>query len=194
MAREGNMQRRSFLKAAGGAVAATTTTSVAGCLDSLGAGSGTLSYARGNDSGTLDPQATSSGEDAKVINQMYDQVIHFKPGETALQAGLAEQFELDGNTVTLTLREGAQFHNGEEVTADDFKATYRRFLDENYDYFIGAENTSYYGSYLLGSVQSVNTSGDYEIELELSKPYAPMLRNLAVFAFGMPSKAATTSC
>ena len=158
-----------------------------------GGGTGTLTYARGNDSGTLDPQATSSGEDAKVIQQLYDQVIEFKPGKTSLQAGLAKEFSLSGTTVSLTLREGAMFHNGEEFTAADFEATYRRFLDKNYENFVGAETRSYYGPYLLGVVESVNTPDDYTVEIELAQKHAPMLRNLAVFAFGMISEAAIES-
>ncbi|MEA5385790.1 ABC transporter substrate-binding protein [Haloarculaceae archaeon H-GB11] len=152
-----------------------------------------MTYARGNDSGTLDPQATSSGEDAKVIQQLYDQVIEFAPGKTTLQAGLAKEFELEGTTATLTLREGATFHNGEEFTSADFEATYRRFLDEEYEYFVGADTRSYYGPYLLSVVKTVNTPDDYTVELELKEKHAPMLRNLAVFAFGMISKSAIES-
>lgn len=209
--------RRSFLKIAG-TTAAITTTSLAGC-----AGDGdeeeeetttettteaeettetqeeteeettTLTYGRGNDSGTLDPQATSSGEDAKVIQQMYNQLIEFEAGQTTLRAGLAKEFSLEGTTVNLTLREGVMFHNGEEFTAEDFKATYRRFLEEGYEYFVGTETRSYYGPYLLSAIQEVKTPSDYEVELSLSKQHAPMLRNLAVFAMGVISKSAIES-
>jgi peptide/nickel transport system substrate-binding protein len=164
-----------------------------GTTESGGGGSGTLTYARGNDSGTLDPQATSSGEDAKVIQQMYDQVIHFEPGKTTLTSGLAKEFELSGTTVSLTLREGVKFHNGEEFTSADFKATYRRFLDENYENFVGGDTRSYYGPYLLGGVEKVNTPDDYTVEIDLAAKNAPMLRNLAVFAFAIISKTAIES-
>ncbi|MFT4890424.1 MAG: peptide/nickel transport system substrate-binding protein [Halobacteriales archaeon] len=156
-------------------------------------GTGSITYGRGNDSGTLDPQATSSGEDAKVIQQVYDQVIQFEPGKTTLQAGLAKEFSLEGTSVKLTLREGAMFHNGEEFTSADFEATYRRFLDEEYENFVGTETRSYYGPYLLSVVDEVKTPGDYEVELDLKSKHAPMLRNLAVFAFGMISKTAIES-
>ncbi|MFW5896277.1 MAG: ABC transporter substrate-binding protein [archaeon] len=158
-----------------------------------GGDGGTITYGRGNDSGTLDPQATSSGEDAKVMQQIYSQLVEFEPGETTLRAGLAEEFELEGETVSLTLREGATFHNGEEFTSEDFEATYRRFLDEEYEHFVGTDTRSYYGSYLLDVVEEVNTPGDYEIELSLDKQYAPMLRNLAVFAMGIIEKSAIES-
>src|SRR6056297_414543 len=131
-----SLSRRNLLKAAGGAAASA---SVAGYVDVGGRDDtqqndtpqqgGTLTYARGNDSGTLDPQNTTSGEDVKVTNQMYDTLIDFEPNQTSLQEGLATKYSMDGTTVDLTLREGVQFHNGEEFTASDFVATYRRFTD-----------------------------------------------------------------
>ncbi len=150
-------------------------------------GESLLVYGRGSDSSTLDPQATSSGEDAKVTNQVYDKLVHFEPGESTLVEGLASEYGLEGTTTTLTLREGASFHNGDEMTAEDFVATYRRFVDEEYDYFIG-DDQSFYGPYLFGPVESVEATGDYEIQIELSKRYAPFLRSLAVFAMAVLPK------
>ncbi|MFC7156040.1 ABC transporter substrate-binding protein [Halomarina halobia] len=203
--------RRTFLKAAGATAAAAT---LAGCAggDSPGTGDGdgdgngtgdgggsggTLVYARGNDSATLDPQSTTSGEDAKVINQVYDTLIKFKPGESSLVAGLATDFSLEGTTASLTLREDATFHNGQSFTAEDFVATYRRFVDQDYEHFIGTSNEegvegssqSFYGPYLLSKVESVDAPSETELTIELSQRYAPFLRNLAVFAMAvMPRK------
>jgi peptide/nickel transport system substrate-binding protein len=212
MARSDSLRRRSFLKAAGGAAAAAT---LAGCTggdgnqdettettedmggnetteasddetteesESMG---GTLTYARGSDSTTLDPQATTTGEDAKVTNQIYDRLVHFEPGESSLVAGLAQEWNQEGTTATLQLREGVSYHDGEEFTADDFIATYRRFVDEEYDYFIGTENQSIYGPYLLSAIESVNKDGDYTVSIELAQEYAPFVANLAVFALAV---------
>ncbi len=198
MSREPTVDRRSVLKAAGGAAA---TMAVAGCLggdsdDGENSG-GPLVYGRGADSATLDPQATSSGEDAKVINQVYDRLVHFEAGESTLVSGLAEDYGLEETTTTLTLREGVTFSNGDELTAEDFIATYRRFVDEEYDYFIGTGDEeddedgatqSFYGPYLFGPVESVEATGDYELEIELEKRYAPFLRSLAVFAMAVLPK------
>ncbi len=215
MARD-TVDRRNFLKAAGSATIATTA--LAGCIGSDDDGNndgnggddgnggtdgtdgtdggesvepkGLLTYARGNKSGTLDPQATTSGEDAKVIQQLYNQVIEFEPGKTTLKSGLAKEYKLEGQAVNLTLREGVTFSNGEEFTADDFIATYERFMNEDYEYFVGTENRSYYGPYLLSTVTNVKKDGDYSLTLELNAKHAPMLRNLAVFAFSIMSKKA----
>ena len=212
MPKDGNrVDRRSFLRAAGGAAVAATLAGCAGDGGQEGDGDGDgdgggettteettedggngessrLVYARGSDSTTLDLQATTTGEDAKVTNQVYDKLIHFEPGGTSLVQGLASDFSLSETTATLELQEGVMFHNGDEFTADDFVATYRRFVDEEYDSFVGVENQSIYGPYLLGHVEEVNAVDDYTLEFQLDARYAPFLANLAVFALGVLPK------
>ena len=212
-----NVDRRSFLKAAGGAAAATT---LAGCGgsptetatdepadDDTPAGDdtptdtpspteggmepeGTLVFSRGSHSQTLDPQQTTSGEDVKVTNQMYNQLIQFAPGGGGtLEEGLASEWSLEGTTATLTLKEGISFHNGEEFTASDFRATFRRFTDSEYEYYLG-DAASGYAGFTLGSwIDSVDDSSDYELTIELTQQYAPFLRNLAMFASSVISEA-----
>ncbi|NEU58854.1 ABC transporter substrate-binding protein [Halorussus sp. MSC15.2] len=217
-----SVTRRNLLKAAGGAAASA---SVAGYVDTDEAndvqqeGSGTVTYARGNDSGTLDPQNTTSGEDVKVTNQLYDTLIEFEPNKTTLQEGLATQYSMDGTTVNLTLREGVTFHNGDEFTAEDFVATYRRFTDSDYQYYPGDSYISAYGPFTLGNwVENVSAGGSgaattdggqanetdaetttaqagggqgsYTLTIELNEPYAPFLRNLAMFASSVLSRRA----
>ncbi|MFC3478032.1 ABC transporter substrate-binding protein [Halobacterium litoreum] len=187
------VSRRSFLKAAGSAtVAATATSSVAGCIGGGGGGGGTLRYGRSAHSDTLDPQNTTSGEVAKVTNQAYEGLIGFQPGESSITEALATDWELDGTNVTLTLREDVTFHDGSDFTADDFIATYRRFVDEDYEYYF--EDASVYGPFTLGNwIESVSKDGDYTLNITLSQPYAPMLRNLAMFASVVISQQAIES-
>ncbi|MXR21296.1 ABC transporter substrate-binding protein [Halobacterium bonnevillei] len=185
---DSQLSRRSFLKAAGSAtVAATATSSVAGCLGGGGDGGGTLRYGRSAHSDTLDPQNTTSGEVSKVTNQIYDGLINFTPGEATLEKSLATDWTMDGESVTLQLREDAQFDDGTDFTADDFIATYRRFVDEDYEYHF--EESSVYGPFTLGNwIDSVEKDGDYTLNITLTQPYAPFLRNLAMFAAVVMSK------
>jgi peptide/nickel transport system substrate-binding protein len=214
MAHGDEVDRRGFLKAAG---AGAATVSIAGCLGGSGNGGGgsgnggsgggggdgsgsggsgggqggTLVYSRGSHSATLDPQNTTSGEDVKVTNQIYNQLIQFVPGETELQSGLATEYDLEGTTATLKLREGVKFTNGEEFTASDFVATYKRFTDSSYQYYPGDDYISAYGAFTLGDwVKSVESKGKYDLTIELSQKYAPFLRNLAMFATSVLSKKA----
>ena len=205
-----DVNRREFLTAAGGAAATVT---LAGCSggdtpteastegegsetdegdgETEGGSSGTLVYARGDHPQNYDPQQTTSGEVSKVTNQIFNQLIQFQPGSGGqLGDGLATDYSLSGTTATLTLREGVTFHNGEEFTASDFRATVRRFTDPEYDYYLGDENRSGYGPFTFGDwVDSVDASSDYELSIELTQQYAPFLRNLAMFAAAVLSKA-----
>ena len=186
--------RRSFLKAVGGAAATGTLAATAGCTSGTGGGSdvsGTLVYARGDHPANYDPQQTTSGEVAKVSNQVFDPLVKFKPGSGGeLGAGLATDYSLEGTTASITLREDVTFHSGEEFTAADVKATIERFTEEGYDYYLGNENRSGYGPFTFGNwVKSIETNGDYELTIELQQQYAPFLRNLAMFAAVILSKA-----
>ncbi|MFC6872610.1 ABC transporter substrate-binding protein [Halobellus marinus] len=202
--------RRSFLKVAGATAATASITSLAGCGggggdsggdsdgdsgddtgdsgddtgdsgDDSGGGGTSLRYGRGAHSSTLDPQNTTSGEVAKVTNQAYEGLIAFQPGEAALTESLATDWSLDGDSVTLTLREDVTFHDGSDFTADDFIATYRRFVDDDYEYHF--EDSSVYGPFTLGNwIDEVEAPGDYELSISLTQTYAPFLRNLAMFA------------
>ena len=202
--------RREFLKAVGGAAATGTLAATAGCAgntaetDTPGSGdstetetgggssdvSGTLVYARGDHPQNYDPQQTTNGEVAKVANQVFDSLIQFEPGSGgALADSLATDYSLEGTTATLTLREGVTFHDGEEFTAADARATVRRFTDEEYDYYLGNENRSGYGAFTFGNwVESIDAADDYELTFELTQQFAPFLRNLAMFAAAILSE------
>ena len=223
MSRDTGKDRRSFLKIAGSATAAMAVAGCTGGSDSGGNGSGgngsgggnngsgggnnsnggnggggggsnTLAYARGSHSATLDPQNSTSGEVAKVTEQIYDTLINFKPGKSSLTKGLATDWNLEGTTATLTLREDAVFDNGEQFTADDFVATYRRFTDSDYQYYPGDDYVSGYGPFTLGDwIDDISTKGKNELSIELTQKYAPFLRNLAMFAAAVLSKKAIES-
>jgi peptide/nickel transport system substrate-binding protein len=217
MSQDDTVDRRTFLTAAGGAAA---TAMLAGCQqqetetdtgtsgdgeetegetdegddsDEGGADvSGTLVYARGDHPTNYDPQQTTSGEVAKVTNQVFDQLVGFEPGSGGqLTEGLATDFSLEGTTATLTLREGVTFHNGAEFTAADVEATIRRFIDSDYEYYLGDNTRSGYGPFTFGNwvnVDGIDASSDYELTIELQQQYAPFLRNLAMFAAAILSK------
>lgn len=193
MEADGIHGRRTFLKTAGATVAAVSVAGCTGSPNDSGSNnddglSGTLTYSRGSGNSTLDLHVTTSGEDVKVTNQIYDKLIDFKPGQNQITGSLATEYQLDGTTATLTLREGAKFHNGDEFTAQDFEATYRRLADPEYEYYLGDEKVSAYANIAFGQIKSVSVVGDYELEIESKKEFAPFFRNMAIFAGGILPK------
>ncbi|PSQ47228.1 ABC transporter substrate-binding protein, partial [Halobacteriales archaeon SW_6_65_15] len=69
-------------------------------------------------------------------------------------------------------------------------ATYERFTNPDHEYYPGDDYVSAYGSYSLGTIDSVEKQGDYELEITLAQPYAPMIPNLAMFCSRVHSQAA----
>lgn len=149
--------------------------------------SGRLVYSRANHISSLDFMTADavSNDNIKVIMSVYDPILRFEPGNTVLRGALATEWSVDGTTVSLTLREGVTFHNGDEFTADDVVATFRRYTDTEYEYFVeqttdGTQNG--YAGFTFGRVAEVNKEGEYEVSMELSQPFAPILRNLAMWS------------
>lgn len=147
---------------------------------------GTLTYLRGSTSGTLDPQQGENTEDAKVHNQIFDTMVEIEPGTAKLQAGLATKWEVsdDGTTVRFTLRDGVKFHNGDTLTASDVVATYRRYNDPEYEYFLGEDYASGAG-FMFTAVADVTADGDDTVVIDLERPFAPVLNNMAQYHAGV---------
>jgi peptide/nickel transport system substrate-binding protein len=148
---------------------------------------GTFVYSRANHISSLDFMTADavSNDNIKVLMSVYDSVLGFEPGTATLTSGLATDWEVSETTVSLTLREGVTFHNGDEFSADDVVATYRRYTDSDYDYFVenvteGTQNG--YAGFTYGLVSDVTKEGEYEVTMELSQPFAPILRNLAMWS------------
>lgn len=78
----------------------------------------------------LDPQFATDATARMIIGNIYEGlVVHEPDGE--IKPGVAERYTLsdDGLTYTFFLREGANWQNGDAVTAQDFVFTFRRMFD-----------------------------------------------------------------
>jgi peptide/nickel transport system substrate-binding protein len=84
----------------------------------------------------------------------------------------------DATEFTFQLEEGVTFHNGSELDADLAKWSYERFLDNSPS------------AYLLGPVESIEATGDYELTFSYEEPYPLLPRNLTIWNTGLVSKSA----
>lgn len=151
---------------------------------------GSLVYGVANHASTLDPQASVVGNDEiKIMDNIYDKLVHLVPGTIELKGGLAVDWDIDETLLTFTIREGVSFHNGDELTAEDVVATYRRFTDPDYEYYAGADyvlgaaNMNY-----AGHIESFEATGEFEVTIELQQSYSPMIRNMAWFPMNIMPK------
>ncbi|MEN0110160.1 MAG: peptide ABC transporter substrate-binding protein [Planctomycetota bacterium] len=80
---------------------------------------------------SLDPAVVTGQPEGRIIDAIYEGLVHLGPKDREPRAGMAERWEVsdDGLTYTFHLRKDARWTNGDPVTADDFVYSMRRFLD-----------------------------------------------------------------
>ena len=83
-----------------------------------------------DDPPTLDPALTGDTTSAGLVVEIFSGLISLDR-DLRLVPDLAERWDVspDGKTYTFFLRKNARFHNGKEVTADDFKYSMERAAD-----------------------------------------------------------------
>ncbi|MGW0600778.1 ABC transporter substrate-binding protein [Streptomyces sp. NPDC002776] len=133
--------RRTFLKQTG-ALGAVASASLSACsmgpASTIDTGSGagganrtlTAVIGYGND-GSWDPTQTASAFCTAANNHIYEGLLDTDPISREPYAALATRAPADPDATTwrFTLREGATFHDGEPVTADDVVFVFDRILD-----------------------------------------------------------------
>ncbi|MFC4405310.1 ABC transporter substrate-binding protein [Haloarchaeobius iranensis] len=142
---------------------------------------------------TLDPVAATDTASGTVIQNVFDALMNYPNGEIEVEPLLAADFEVsdDFTTYTFNIKEDAQFHNGDEVTAQDFVYSFERLAGSS-----NSRRAYFTTSYAMGIEQSADSDGNYEwgslgatavddktFELSLQQPFASTLEMLAYTSF-----------
>lgn len=139
-----------------------------------------LVVAQGAHPASLDPHQSNDQPSSRVNTQIYDSLV----GATVdmeLEPGLAESWEaLDDTTWQFNIREGVQFHNGEELTASDVKFSLDRMLE------------SPEVAHIVEAIESVEVEDDYTVIINLAEPFAPILAHLSHTAAAIFNETAVT--
>lgn len=159
------------------------------CLIAAGCGggpavdpNGPLIYAQGDDAKTLDPGSMEEGFSSQVAHQIFEGLVRFKIDSLEIEPCLATHWERseDGRVWTFHLREGVAFHDGTPLTAEAVEVSLMRLIDENHPHHIPGGMP--YADYALkGIVREVVAVDEMTAEVRLFEPYAPLLKNLAMF-------------
>lgn len=146
------IRRRNVLLAAPGAVAV-----MAGGARAQARG-GDLVYVTQGTPQTLDAILSADQGTRNINLHLYEMLISRDERGTPAP-DLASGFErsADGLTYTFTLRQGVHFHNGQEMTADDVKASFERYKQ------IGLDRAS------LALMMSVEATSEYLVTVRLSQ-------------------------
>jgi peptide/nickel transport system substrate-binding protein len=105
---------------------------------------------------TLDPIGIAGSASAGINWQTHEQLFTYKDGTAPVTGQLATDYSVSDDYLTYTfqLQEGVQFHNGDELTADDFVYSWRRLAE--------SENNRGHGNRIVGGVMSVAHETDGE--------------------------------
>ncbi|HWR43545.1 ABC transporter substrate-binding protein [Sporomusa sp.] len=135
-----------------------------------------LVFAQGSDPRGLDPAYVDDGESAKIMTQIFEGLVRYKPGNTELQPLLATEWTTsqDGKEVTFKLRQGVKFHDGTPFNAQAVKFSIERQLPPN------VKEDMPYASFTFDGVKKVEVIDDYTVKIVLEKPSAPFLANMAM--------------
>lgn len=139
---------------------------------------------------TLDPIGISGPINAWTNWQVHETLFTFEDGIPPVVTMLAEDYSVgdDYLTYTFELKEGIQFQNGEEMTAEDVVYSWRRLAE--------SENNRGHGDRIVDGPMSVDHEkddddeivpdsleleavGDYTVEMTLESPFHGTLGNLS---------------
>ena len=138
------------------------------------------------DFGNIDPAFWQSGPDLAMINVLFPKLIEYKSSrEWDWELSAAESIEqVDDLTIKFTLKPGLMWTNGYgEVTAEDVKYSYERYIDEELD----SPNKGDWSP-----LDRVEVTGKYSGVIHLKEPFAPIWWSTLPFTGGsIVSKAAT---
>lgn len=143
--------------------------------------------------GSIEPGNAFEPMGAMVVRALCDPLIEFDPETGELKPAIAESWQIsdDGTRITLKLREGVRFHNGEEVRADDVVFALSRVADAEYasslarllepvagyEFIHGDAETD--NEDLLRRIAGVVATESYGVQISLTDNRSDFLRVLA---------------
>ena len=176
------LTRRDVLKAglAAGAALSTEPLLAPPAIRAQGKRGGILRV-RGYDPPHFDPHLTLNFKTNNTVSFVYSKLVRHKvgagvtPGTFTLEPDLAERWEEpDDTTVVFHLRRGVRWHNkpplnGRELTAEDVKFTYDRFLTEKGNPL----------RFMLDPVDRIDVVDRYTVRFRLKEPFVWLVHMLA---------------
>ena len=197
-----NIDRRNFVRLSGVFTAAAgIAVSVSACGGGKGtppsaAGSGSAAGAEANKDGTIkagisyelgtngyDPMTTTSALTVAVNWHTLEGLTELDPASRECYAALGADLpkQVDDTTYEVTLRDGAKFHNGADVTTDDVVHSFERVLDP--------ANNSLYASF-IEFLDKVEKKDDKTVTIKLKYPFSLVAERLSVVKI-VPKKDST---
>src|SRR5437879_10911282 len=133
---------------------------------------GTLILVRSGEVTLLDPHKVPAFTSARVFELVYSYLMRLDEN-LGVQPDLAASMpttSADGKTVTVKIRTGVKFHNGDPLTSADVKYTFDRIIDPK---------TAAVARSFFGDVNSITAPDDSTVVFNLKNPNAAMIAYMA---------------
>jgi peptide/nickel transport system substrate-binding protein len=161
----------------------------------------TLVFGRNQDAVSLDPAVVTDGMSLNVARLTMEGLTGYKLGTFDITPALATSWAVspDGKTWTFDLRHDVKFQDGTPFDAQAVKFNFDRWRLPNdpwHKLLQGNLDYSYYESQFggfPGVIADVRVLAPDKVQFVLTRPFAPMLANLAMPAFGIASPTAMKS-
>lgn len=120
----------------------------------------------------FDPHNSGFAPHNRVMRSLYDNLTLLNPDGT-IGPWLAESWDVspDGKTYVFHLRKGVKFHDGTPFDAAAVKANFDRLIDAENPLYSRSDIGPYVGGRVLDR---------HSVEISLSEPFSPLLRNLSM--------------
>jgi peptide/nickel transport system substrate-binding protein len=142
---------------------------------------GTLILARAGEVTNLDPHKVPAFTSARVFELVYSYLMRLDEN-LGVQPDLAESVpttSADGKTVTVKIRSGVKFHNGDPLTSADVKYTFDRIIDTK---------TAAVARSFFSDVDTITAPDPTTVIFNLKNPNAAMIAYMAHPNTGIVSK------
>lgn len=134
------------------------------------------------ENGHMDPHSSQIDSSSYVLRNVYDSLVALDT-DGSFKPWLATEWTIseDGKTYVFTLREDVTFHDGEKFDA--------AAAVKNFEHVVDPATASSQALTMLGSdlFDSAEATGEFELTLHLSEPFAPLLANLSTPSLGFYS-------
>lgn len=159
----------------------------------------TLVYCSEGSPVAFNPQITTDGTSNNAAsNTIYNRLVEFEYGGTKIVPALATEWTIseDQRTYTFTLRPDVAFHTTKDfkptrpLNADDVLFSFQRMHDPKHPYHkvSGGQYEYFNGMGLRELITSIEKVDDLTVRLQLARPEAPFLANLAMSFMSILSK------
>jgi peptide/nickel transport system substrate-binding protein len=177
-------------------VAPAEAASLAAAPRAQAGGAGTLIVGTETDIEGFDPGHAGALATTRVISNVLEGLVKYKPGTVELESLLATEvpslenglISPDGLTYTFKLQPGVKFHDGADLTAEAVQISYRRLFDKSAPFY-DSTNTS---GFFLAGLKTVDVVDPMTVKFTLEKPNAAFMELSNIYAGRVMSPKAVT--